>query len=234
MSIQKKTLIPRIGVASLSSPLEVGADRAPRQPADLRRLLQSRRLRARRAGADRPARKVGSGRGRKLAESHVHAVVLVAASWFEDYLVFDLLEECPVPLLLWSLPGMETVALCGVQQLTGLSETTGRRLSGRVRAVGLARLPDACPRVSSGRGPGASLAAGADRIGRPSRRRHERGGGQRTVAEKGLGPRVVPLDLPQLLAAAQEVPDQQADSRGRKSPVAPPSARCRKRTASTR
>ena len=124
MSIEKKTLIPRVGVASLSSPLEVGADRAPQAACDAAALLQAAGCQVVELGAiDRPEK--SSAAGRKLAESHVHAVVLVAASWFEDYLVFDLFEECPVPLLLWSLPGMETGALCGVQQLTACLKQLG-------------------------------------------------------------------------------------------------------------
>jgi len=65
---------------------------------------------------DSPVR--ASAAGRLLAEQHVHAAAFAAASWFEDYLILDLLEECSLPVLLWALPGMETGALCGCQQLT--------------------------------------------------------------------------------------------------------------------
>ena len=63
--------------------------------------------------------------GRTIAERQLHAVALAAASWFEDYLVLDLLEEFSVPLLLWALPGMETGALCGCQQLTAYLKQLG-------------------------------------------------------------------------------------------------------------
>ena len=110
MSNKKRALIPRVGVASLCSPLEVGADRAPKAADDLAHLLRAAGCQVVKLGTiDQPDKSAAAGR--KLAESHVHAAVFVAASWFEDYLVFDLLEECPVPVLLWSLPGMET-ALC--------------------------------------------------------------------------------------------------------------------------
>jgi len=62
--------------------------------------------------------------GRKLAESHVDAVALAPASWFEDYLVLDLIEECNRPVLFWPQPGMETGALCGNPAGDLLSETT--------------------------------------------------------------------------------------------------------------
>ena len=94
-----------------------GANLAPQAASDLARLLRAAGCQVVELGAvDQPDKAAAAGR--KLAESHVHAAVLVATSWFEDYLVFDLLEECRVPLLLWSLPGMETGALCGAQQLT--------------------------------------------------------------------------------------------------------------------
>ena len=47
MSIEKRALIPRVGVASLCSPLEVGADRAPQAAVDLAQILAGRRLRGR-------------------------------------------------------------------------------------------------------------------------------------------------------------------------------------------
>ena len=137
MSIQKKTLIPRIGVASLCSPLEVGADRAPQAACDAAALFQAAGCQVVELGAiDRPEK--SSAAGRKVAESHVHAVVLVAASWFEDYLVFDLLEECrgPTAAVVAAWHGDWRV----VRRATtdGLFEATRRAVSGRVRTVGFA------------------------------------------------------------------------------------------------
>ena len=111
------SLVPRIGVASVASPLEVGADRAPQAARDLARLLGDCDCEVIEMGLiGSPAQATSAGR--QLAEQHVHAVALAAASWFEDFLVLDLLEECLLPVLLWALPGMETGALCGCQQLT--------------------------------------------------------------------------------------------------------------------
>jgi L-fucose isomerase-like protein len=208
MSIEKRALVPRVGVASLCSPLEVGADRAPQAAADLARLLQTAGCEVIELGpADRPEK--ASAAGRKLAELHVHAVAMVATSWFEDYLVFDLLEECAAPLLLWSLPGMETGALCGVQQLTACLKQLGtpyravfgpldsaecqKRARAFLRAAALAhRLRRARIGLAGHRVAGMSEVAVNE-----------------FALKKALGPRIVPLDLPQLLSAAREVSDQQ-------------------------
>jgi len=113
----QSSFTPRVGVAALSSPMEVGAGRAPQVFVDLSRLLTQ-------SGCD--VIELGSivtadaalAAGRKLAEAHVDAVVLAPASWFEDYLVLDVIEECNRPVLFWPQPGMETGALCGTQQAT--------------------------------------------------------------------------------------------------------------------
>jgi L-fucose isomerase-like protein len=208
MSIQK-TLIPRVGVASLCSPLEVGADRAPQAAGDAARLLRGAGCQVVELGTiDLPEK--SSAAGRELAEAHVYAVVLAAASWFEDYLAFDLWEECPVPLLLWSLPGMETGALCGVQQLTACLKQLGTPY----RAVyGPLDSPE-CQKPAHAFLKAAALAhrLRRARIGLAGHRL----GGMTEVAvnelalKRTFGPRIVPLDLPQLLAAAKEVPDQEA------------------------
>ena len=95
-------LIPHVGVAALCSPLEVGANRAAQAAGELAEALQAQGCTAVQAGVvDNPDKSAAAGR--LFAESHVQAVACVAASWFEDYLVLDLLEECPAPALLWSL-----------------------------------------------------------------------------------------------------------------------------------
>ena len=93
-------LLPRIGVAAVASPLEVGADRAPRAADDLAALLRKHGCDVVPLGAI-SAPDQAADAGRKLTESHVHAVAFIATSWFEDYLALDLLEECPVPALIW-------------------------------------------------------------------------------------------------------------------------------------
>jgi len=151
--------------------------------------------------------------GRTFAESHVHAVACVAASWFEDYLVVDLLEECPVPVLLWSLPGMETGALCGVQQLTACLKQLDRSFRG---VFG----PLAAPEAQSQARVFLRAAALRHRLRRAriGLGGHRVGGMTEVAAnelalKRSIGPRVVPLDLPQLLARAEQMPGEQARAR---------------------
>ncbi len=211
MSDDKNALIPRVGVASLSSPLEVGADRAPQAAADLAGLLRAAGCQVVELGmVDQPDKSLAAGR--KLAESRAQAVAVVATSWFEDYLVLDLLEECELPILLWSLPGMETGALCGCQQLTAYL----RQLDVPCRGVyGPLDSPE-------GRADAIQFLRAAALRARLRRARiglaGHRVAGMTEVSvneiglKKTIGPRIVPLDLPQLLARAKEIPDEQVRS----------------------
>ena len=193
----------------MSSPLEVGAGRAPQAAAGMARWIAEWRGEVVEMGSvDTPEKSAAAGR--KLAEAHVQAAVVVAASWFEDYLVLDLLEECDVPLLLWALPGMETGALCGTQQLAAYLTQLGRPH----RCI-FGTLEDSGCREAAR----AFLSAAALR----HRLRRARVGlaGQRVAGmtevavnefalKKALGPRVVPLDLPRLLSRAAELDDDRA------------------------
>lgn len=202
-------LTPRVGIGSLSSPLEVGADRAPAAADALAsRVATSGAETVRLGPVTTPDLAVAAGR--KLAESHVDAVALAATSWYEDYLVLDLLEECRVPVLLWSLPGVQTGALCGSQQLTCYLKQLN--------------VPYACVFGAIEPGENADHAGSFLRAAALHRRlRRARVGlaghrvaGMTEVAvneialKKALGPRVVPLDLPGLLRRAAEISDETA------------------------
>jgi len=204
-----QSLVPRIGVGALSSPLEIGADRAPGAAADLARLLES-------AGCDvvelgpvgSPDQAVAAGK--KLAAADVDAIAFVATSWYEDYLALDVLEYASAPVLLWSLPGMETGALCGSQQLTCYLKklehpyacvfaplAEGDELA---RAVSVCRAAALKRRLRRGRvGIGGHRVAGMTEVS----------AGEFAI-KKAVGPRVVPLDLPQLLTRATEIDDAPA------------------------
>lgn len=118
----------RLGLVVVASPLEVGAGEAP--------ALRERLLAA--LGGFEPERlelipfeppvtdpDSALAAGRFLSERRVDALCAVAASWFEDYLLLDLLEECSVPLIAWARPGMETGSLCGMQQLGFMLKALG-------------------------------------------------------------------------------------------------------------
>ena len=203
-----KPLQPKVAVASLCSPLEVGADQAPAAVSALASFLREAGCEVVELGpTDTPDKAAAAGR--LCAEQHVDAIACVAASWFEDYLVLDMIEECAAPLLLWSLPGMETGALCGVQQLTCYLKQL-KRPYGCV----FGDLADETCRASAR----TYLRAAALR----ARLRRARLGlaGQRVAGmthtapnefmlKKTIGPRVVPLDLPGLLSRAAQFASEQ-------------------------
>lgn len=206
MDVAKNRLIPRVAVGAVSSPLEVGADRAVDASLRLADTLRT-------AGCDVVL--LGSiGRaedavqaGRRLAAERVDACVICPVSWFEDYLVLDLIEECSLPLAFWPLPGMETGALCGTQQITYFLKQLGRpyevvfgesnggeclhKTMVFLRAAALQR------RL---------------RVARVGLLGHHVHGMTHTAPsevslKKIVGPRVVPLDLGGLLARAGEMPE---------------------------
>lgn len=119
----------RLGIVVVSSPLEVGAGQAHH--------LLDQITAAFAAGgfkdlellpAPQPLTNPTSSvhAGRYFFDQRVDAVCVLAACWFEDYLVLDLLEECDVPVILWARPGMETGSLCGMQQLGFMLKQLGK------------------------------------------------------------------------------------------------------------
>ena len=203
-------LKPRIGVSAVSSPLEVGADRAPGAARDLTRRLES-------AGCEViPFDPIGTpdqavAAGRSWAEARVDEIALAAVCWFEDYLVLDLIEECRRPLLLWSLPGMETGALCGCQQATAYLKALEHpylSVFGPVEDPGC--LAQALPFC---RGAALHTRLRRSRIGLAG---HHLTGMTHTapnefLLKKAIGSRIVWLDLPGLLQKAEGIPRAQVE-----------------------
>ena len=209
ISSQRRNLIPRVAVASVASPLEVGADRGLQAVKKFEVLLKN-------AGCDvitlgevnHP--KQATRAGRKAAEEHIDALAIVPVSWFEDYLVLDMLEECNVPILLWSLPGMETGALCGTQQLTAYL----RQLDASYRCVcGILEKGTTLDKAMTFLR-AVSLKSRLRRTKIGLLGNHARGMTEVAVNEfalkKYIGPRIVNLDLPQLLTRAQEFSKSEA------------------------
>ncbi len=107
----------RIGLAVVASPLEVGADQALSLLKKAKDVLDGTGIEISAHGASVKDTREAINAGMFFYERRVHAICVIAASWFEDYLVLDMLEECDVPAVLWARRGMETGALCGTQQL---------------------------------------------------------------------------------------------------------------------
>lgn len=200
------SLAPRIGVGALFSPMEVGADRAPQAAEDLGRFLAGQGCEVVNAGAIGDAG-AATAAGRRLAEAHVDALALVSASWYEDYLAIDLLEECDRPVLLWALPGMETGALCGHQQLTCLLKQLGQPYANVFGPIGAPETPAGAQRALAFlRGAALHRRLRRARIGLAGLR--TRGMTEVAAAEialkKTLGPRLVPVDMVGLLQRARQ------------------------------
>jgi len=202
-------LSPKVGVGSLSSPLEVGADRAPAAADALAKRLTAAGCDVVAFGLlDSPQRCVEAGR--LLAEEHVDAVALAPVCWCEDYLVLDMLEECHCPLLLWPLPGMETGALCGTQQITCFLKQLGHPY----RAVFGEIDNEDCLRQAMAFLRGAALKSRLRRA-RIGMAGHHVPGMTHTAPDefmlkKVIGPRVVFLDLPLLLQRADQMSEEEA------------------------
>ena len=206
---QSRALTPRVGVGSLSSPLEIGADRALAASAELARLLTAAGCEVVELGpVGDPAQ--ADAAGKKLAESHVDAVAFVSVCWYEDYLALDVLNWCDRPVLLWSLPGMETGALCGSQQLTCFL----KQLDHPYECV-FSELTDGAPVERAMRFLRAAALATRLRRGRVGIAGHRVAGMTEVAAgefamKRAVGPRIVPLDLPQLLDRVGEIDDAAA------------------------
>ena len=206
---EQNVLSPRVGVGALASPLEVGADTAPAALAGLQEWIQRQGFGAVNLGV------IGTpdaarAAGRLADERHVDALALIAVSWFEDYLVLDAWEECSAPLLLWARPGMETGALCGTQQLACYL----RQLEAPYRCV-FGELNDVPVQTASSQYLRAAALRAQLRRARIGLAGHRVQGMTEVCAneialKKAIGPRIVTLDVPQLLASAEAQDGKQA------------------------
>lgn len=117
-------LMPRIGLVVVTSPMEIGADQAPG-------ILE--RASAVLAMSDvevvHPSVLSDEAGARRLALSYtgLDALCVVAATWAEDDLIYDLLAhmDAKPPLLAWAIPGLHTGSLCGTHQLCFLLREIG-------------------------------------------------------------------------------------------------------------
>ena len=106
-----------LGLAVVASPLEVGADQAPALLKRGQGTLGEIGIKICPYETPVTGTREAVEAGTFFYARKVHAICVIAASWFEDYLVLEMLEECDVPVMLWARPGIETGSLCGTQQL---------------------------------------------------------------------------------------------------------------------
>jgi L-fucose isomerase-like protein len=119
----------RLGITAVSSPLEVGAGQASSLLDQLQQAFGQGgydRLEVYRSPKPVTDPASAAETGQYFGDERVNAICVVAACWFEDYLVLDLLEEYDVPVIAWARPGMETGSLCGMQQLGFMLKQLGK------------------------------------------------------------------------------------------------------------
>jgi L-fucose isomerase-like protein len=209
MSTERTSDYVRLGVTTVCSPLEVGANQAPALLDQLQRAFTESKIK--RLGTYRAPGPVTDPEsaveaGRYFYEQRVDAVCVLAASWFEDYLVLDLLEECDVPVIAWARPGMETGSLCGMQQLGFMLKQLGKPYCFLFEEVGAG---EALKRTRD-----YALAAALRRQLRRARigyLGHRVQGmtettGHELALKKLLGPRVVSIDSQVFLERASRIP----------------------------
>jgi len=206
----------RLGIVAVASPLEVGAGEAPALQERLRAALAGlgpERLELVPFGSPVVDPDSAVAAGRFFYAQRVDALCAVAASWFEDYLLVDLLEECPVPLIAWARPGMETGSLCGMQQLGFMLKALGFPYCFLFEEL---EAPQALQRAWR-----YALAAAVKRQLRRARlgfMGHRVEGmtettGHELAMKRVFGPRIVGLDTAQFLERAAKVPAEAASAR---------------------
>jgi len=199
----------RLGITVVCNPLEVGADQGPELLNQLDHAFAAGgfgRLHVIRSAEMVKDPDSAVKVGKYFYDQRVDAVCVLAATWFEDYLVLDLLEECDVPLVAWARPGMETGSLCGMQQLGFLLKQLGKNYSFHFEPVGS---PTALQR--SWEFARASAVARQMRRARIGYLGHRIQGmteitGHELALKKLLGPRVVGIDVQVFLKRACAVP----------------------------
>lgn len=118
--------LPKLGLVVISSPFEVGAEKGPEILKDASFRLKSFGLKVIPAPEVVNNEKTVLRVGREFKKLGVDLICLVEATWSEDHLVLDMLEEIDVPLITWALPGIHTGSLCGSQQLCCVLKELGK------------------------------------------------------------------------------------------------------------
>ena len=199
----------RLGITVVCNPLEVGANQAPGLLDQIEQAFATANFgRLELVRSAEIVKDPGSAIkvGKYFYDQRVDALCVLAASWFEDYLVLDLLEECNIPVIAWARPGMETGSLCGMQQLGFLLKQLEKTYCFLFDEVGA---PAALKRSWE--------FARASAVRRQLRRArigylgHRIQGmteitGHELAMKKLLGPRVVGIDVQVFLQRASQVP----------------------------
>ncbi|HOZ46805.1 MAG TPA: hypothetical protein PLO37_02635 [Candidatus Hydrogenedentes bacterium] len=108
---------PVVGLVVTYAPLEVGCDAAPALARRAAEALAPLPIQLE-LGAE-PVHDVASAlaAAERMRAAEVDAVIWLAATWAFDSTALEFVRRCPVPIVAWGVPGMETGSVCGSQQL---------------------------------------------------------------------------------------------------------------------
>lgn len=200
---------PSVGLIVTSQPLEVGAEKAPQilRRAEAALSEMGLAVRATALVSDDPTTLAAAA---KLRKADPDALVVVAATWSEDHRLLDLLEETPVPVIAWALPGIHTGSFCGCLQFASVLAEVGRPCR---YVYGELDDPEAASRARS--------YGAACHVARALRRARVGLIGHRTpgmtevacdelALKEELGPRVVQIEAADLMRASEGVEDAEA------------------------
>jgi hypothetical protein len=199
----------RLGITAVSSPLEVGAGQASSLLDQLQQAFGQGgydRLEVYRSPKPVTDPASAAETSQYFGDERVNAICVVAACWFEDYLVLDLLEEYDVPVIAWARPGMETGSLCGMQQLGFMLKQLGKSYCFVFDEVGAAASLQRAWEFAS-----AATLRYHLRRARIGYLGHRVTGmtettGHELAVKKVLGPRIAPIDSHIFLERAARVP----------------------------
>jgi len=118
-------LKPKIGLAVIYHPYEVGAEGAPKLLEKTGRMLKGLSLSVISSDPVHDER-TATLAGRKFIEGGADLICLALATWSSDHLVLDMLEHIDAPVVTWAFPGINTGSLCGCQQIDCVLKELGK------------------------------------------------------------------------------------------------------------
>ena len=126
MTAFRKRLSPRLGLVVLSHPLEVGWQQAASVLSSVSLQVSAPDLSLLRAPCVISDPATAQQVAQAFRDQDLHALLVIPATWSADDPLLDLLEDLPLPVVVWGLPGVETGSLCGSHQINSVLKQLGR------------------------------------------------------------------------------------------------------------
>jgi hypothetical protein len=118
--------MPRLGLATLVSPYEVGMEKSERLHRNLAKLLSDRDMTVIRANSTVDSDEAGSRAGRLFAEEEVDAICLLYGTYADDTFATSILEHSDAPTIVWGTNDYDSASIAGAQQLSSVLTELGR------------------------------------------------------------------------------------------------------------